>query len=109
MVRGGASLATLEGRGRGVCAAADPTSPPSRARLIAVRTAIIGRRVIRSFLRNEDVMRMTLLHRRGADLNESSARPQFLNRSGPAVTHAGSQSTDHLLHEWTEQTLVGHS
>src|SRR5437868_12219222 len=109
MVRGGASPVTLAGNGRrGVCAATADARPPRLARLIAIRTAVVRRRIIRSFLRNEDVMRMALLDRRRAHLNEPRARPQLFNRPGPAVTHAGPQSSDHLLHKRSEGSFVRH-
>src|SRR5262249_4790156 len=85
--------------------------PPSSSanRLHAVRTARLGTRtVIRRFLRNSDVMGMTLLHRRRTHHDEAAARAQFLDVPCTAVTHAGPQSTHELVDERRQRPLVGH-
>src|SRR5688572_25609197 len=65
-----------------VCAerAPAPTSQPA-ARLIAIHAHRIGaRRVIGSFLRDKNVMRVTLLHRGARDHDEAALGPQLFDR-----------------------------
>src|SRR5437899_1706545 len=62
----------------------------ARPTLSAVRGNIFrSRAVIRSFLGNDDVMGMALLHRGPADQDEASPRAQLLNVPRAAITHAG--------------------
>src|SRR5262245_16134390 len=52
-------------------------------------------------------MRMALLHRRRAHLNEARAGAQLLDVPGPAISHPGPQSADQLIDEWRQWPLVG--
>src|SRR5438105_1488618 len=69
------------------------------ASLAVVRRSVIRGSVIRRFLRDKDVMRMTLLHRRGAHLNEAGAGAQILDGPRAAVPHAGPQTPHQLSDE----------
>src|SRR5207249_8699780 len=95
------------------CSWACPRPAQSRAAiapLAAIRGSIVGTRaVVGRFLRNDDVMRMALLHRRRAHLDEASAGPQFLNVPGAAIAHARSQPADKLVDERRQVPLVRHS
>src|SRR4051794_14485573 len=88
---------------------------PTRSRPTAANSVtVLGRvveagRVVGRFLRNGDVMWMTLLHRRRAYLDEAGASAQFLDVSGAAVPHAGPQPAHQLVDERSQRTLVGHS
>src|SRR5215207_9547717 len=73
----------------------EPAMMSNADRLHAIRLRILfARRVIRRFLRNENVMRMALLHRGRAYLNEARPCPQLFQRFRPAIAHAGSQASD---------------
>src|SRR5262245_36555979 len=87
-----------------------PARAAATARLNAIRVSVLRtRRVIRRFLRNVDVMRMVLLHRRPAYLDEAGARPQLLHGLCPAVTHPGPQAADELVDELGQRALVWHA
>src|SRR3954447_23476451 len=59
-------------------------------RLAAVRASVVAARaVVGRFLRNDDVMRMTLLHRRAAHHDEAAAGAQVLDIPAAAIAHAG--------------------
>ena len=55
----------------------------------SILAAVIVGAVIGCFLRNGNVMRMTLSDARGCNLDESRFRTQFLDRVGSAIPHAG--------------------
>src|SRR5262249_25516118 len=79
----------------------------STSRLASVRPwRLRARAVVRRFLRNGDVMRMALLHGRGAHHDESAARPQLLDVPCPTVPHSGPQPADELVDKWREWSLV---
>src|SRR5687767_10002295 len=65
----------------GGCADANPASQKHRtSRLARIGPGNLGARaVVRRFLRNGNVMRMALLHRRGAHHDKAGARPQLLD------------------------------
>src|SRR5689334_8512061 len=84
-----------------------PSSNPIALQIVrAARLA--ARTVIGRFLRNGDVMWMTLLHRGRAHHNEAAARAQFLDVPCPAIPHTGPQSTDQLIDERSQRSLVRH-
>src|SRR5262245_24873195 len=67
------------------------------------------RAVVWRFLRNGNVMRMALLHRRPAHLDKASARPQLLNVPSAAIAHARSQPAHELIDERPQRPLVRHA
>src|SRR5262249_32008113 len=91
--------------------AVPPTrSSPSPRPLANVRIGVLRPgAVVGRFLRNGDVMRMALLNRRAAHLDEASPRPQLLDVPGAAVPHAGPQTAHQLVNERPERPLVGHA
>src|SRR5205807_1361963 len=69
------------------CAAAVPARPSATTRLViaAIGVRRPRRGVVGCFLRNENVMRMTLLHRCPAHHDEAGLRVQLLDVAGPAI------------------------
>src|SRR4029078_2054887 len=65
--------------------------------------------VVRRFLRDCDVMRMTLPNARRRDLYELRFRSQFFDRLCAAVAHPGPQSTDELIDVTAERPLEGNA
>src|SRR5260370_27382294 len=84
--------------------AAVPANIKLRAhRLTAVRAGILGpRAVVGRFLRNDDVMGMTLLYRCPADENEAGACLQFLQVFRSAIAHSRPEAAYKLIHEWRQ-------
>src|SRR5262245_60069075 len=100
------------GSGTGIVSWAGHTLADSQqtasSRLAGIRVPVPRpRAAVGRFLRNGDVMRMALLHRRRAHQDEAAAGAQFLDVPGPAVSHAGPQSPHQLIHEWRQRSLVG--
>src|SRR5262245_58015056 len=54
-------------------------------------------------------MRMTLLHRRGAHLDEARLGAQLLDVPGPTIPHAGPEPADELVDERRQVALVRHA
>src|SRR5262245_8522790 len=94
-----------------VCAETAPAAKSQpRARLIAVRAHRVGtRRIVRRFLRDENVMRVTLLHRRAGDREEPALGPQLFDRPRAAVAHAGLEAAHELIDKRRQMPLVRHS
>src|SRR5436309_3267818 len=65
-----------------------------------------ARRIVRSFLRNENVMRMALLHRSRTHENELRLRAQLFYVPCSAITHARPQPADELIHERRQVPFV---
>src|SRR5262249_56442082 len=79
-------------------------------RSAAVRAGVVGAgTVVGRFLRNSDVMRMTLLHRRRAHLDEARLGAQLLDVPGPTIPHAGPKPADELVDERRQVALVRHA
>src|SRR5687768_7393167 len=69
-------------------AVAPTTRLTAKARLYPLRFGVLfAGTVVRGFLRNENVMRMALLNRRGADLDEPGPRAQLLEGLRSAIPH----------------------
>src|SRR5438132_12034496 len=85
------------------------SSSTKAARLTAVRARVgRGRTVVWRFLRNTDVMGMTLLHRRRRHLDEAGAGAYFLDIPAAAVPQARPQSADQVVDEWGQLAFVGY-
>src|SRR5262249_18508393 len=64
-------------------------------------------RVIRSFLSNDNVVRVAFLNRRAGDLDEAGFGPQLFDGPSPAVPHPRAKAADELEDEVGEWPLVG--
>src|SRR5262249_26843734 len=94
------------------CPAATPPAaktPSKPANLTALTAARVRGAVVRGFLRDKDVMRVTLLDRRRGHLDEPGLHPEFLQRLAAAITHPGPQAADQLVHERGQVPLVRHT
>jgi hypothetical protein len=70
--------------------------------------------VVRRFMRDRDIMRMVLPHRRGADEDETSISSQFgascsIDRPCTQISHPRSQPADQLVDVIAERTAERHS
>src|SRR5260370_38309396 len=79
-----------------------------RRSLDRLRTFVFSR-VVWRFLRNGDVMWMTLPHTRWRDLDESCFLAQLVDRSRTAITHAGPEAPHELIDERTQRSFEGHA
>src|SRR5262249_6294661 len=66
-------------------------------------------RVVRGFLRDDDVVGMALLDRGGGDLDEAGPGPELFDGTGTTIAHAGPQAADELEDEVGQRPLVGNA
>src|SRR5436853_120228 len=90
--------------------------PKSRTRIIRVplprrpqRVWGLFESVVRSFLGDDDVVRVALAHAGGADLQEARLGAELVERAAAAVAHAGLQAADELMDVEREAALVGNA
>src|SRR5258706_14601152 len=70
-----------------------------------IRSLAPGHLVVRSFLRDADVVRVALAQARAADPDEPRQGAQLLDVAHAAVAHPGSESAYHLEHRRRQRTL----
>ena len=72
---------------------------------LATFSTEIVRAIIWRFLRNGDVMRMTLPYTRRRNLDKSRFASELFDRMCAAVSHPRSHTADELVNECTEGTF----
>ena len=70
--------------------------------VFATETRIVG-----SFLRDDDVMGVTLLNRSSGNLDKACLGAQFVDGVRTAVTHTGPKTSNKLKHVIRQGSLVG--
>src|SRR5665811_1606485 len=69
--------------------------------------SVSARTIVRSFLGDGDVVRVTLLQAGGGHLHELGVGAELINRTGSGVAHRGPESADELIDQLRDGALVG--